>query len=450
MNREEFYQKLFARALEAGAEACEVYFAASNSFSVSVFGGEITDYSVAQRRGLGFRVLREGKMGYASTQALDEEAIDLLVDAALENAALIQSANKQFLFAGGCAYRDLPGYNPALEQIGAADKIALCRDLERLCAQVDPRIRPQAESSVFSEDEEIELRNTLGLRARYRRNLMGGCVEPVAVQGERTNSGFALFFGNDPAALDARKSVEQAAREALDGLEARSVPSGTYRVLLRSDAACDLLAAFAGVFCADRAQKGLSLLAGREGERIAAECVDIRDDPHMPGQCASAPFDAEGVPTAAHDLVVGGVLKTLLHNLETAHKQSVSTTANAARAGYGASVSVSPSNLCVLPGAHDRDRLLALLGDGLLVTSLQGLHSGCDSVSGDFSLSIKGYRVRGGRVEGALAEATLSGNFFSLLRDVQAVGDQMRFRHPASSACASPDLLVGNLSVAGK
>ena len=90
MERSEFYQSLFERAKAAGFSACEAYYAAGESFSVTVFGGEITDYSASESRGLGFRGLVDGKMGYASTQALDEDSIELLVKGARENARLIE------------------------------------------------------------------------------------------------------------------------------------------------------------------------------------------------------------------------------------------------------------------------------------------------------------------------------------------------------------------------
>ena len=239
-------------------------------------------------------------------------------------------------------------------------------------------------------------------------------------------------------------------KEAVDGLSAASVPSGSYRVLLKNDVAAKMLRVFSGVFSADRAQKGLSLLKGREGEKIAAECLTIVDDPHLPGQAASTPFDGEGVPTFRKEVVSGGVLKTLLHNLKTAKKQGVSTTANACRGGYGSPVGVAPSNFCVQPSNLAFEDMLDLLGDGLLITDLQGWHAGADAVSGDFSLPARGYRVENGKIAGSVNQITLAGNFFELLKSVEAVSGDLKFSAPSASAFASPSLLIPSLSVAGK
>ena len=91
MDRKQFIDALFARAKEAGFEACEVYYSAADSFNASVFKGELIKYSVSGSLGLGFRGLLNGRMGYASTQILDEDAIDLLIDGAKTNAELIQT-----------------------------------------------------------------------------------------------------------------------------------------------------------------------------------------------------------------------------------------------------------------------------------------------------------------------------------------------------------------------
>ena len=178
--------------------------------------------------------------------------------------------------------------------------------------------------------------------------------------------------------------------------------------------------------------------------------MNIADEPHLPGMFASRPFDAEGVPTRRKRVVSGGVLATLLHNLKTANKQGVSTTANGARRGHDAPIAVAPSNLLLEPSDAPFEAMLAALGDGLLITQLQGWHAGADPVSGDFSLPAKGYRVRGGEICEAVDQITLAGNFFSALREAEAVGSDLRFTFPSTCAFASPCVLLPDLSVAGK
>ena len=453
MDRRAFIDRLFERAREKAGDApdfaCEACFGSTESFEVQIKEGEIYQYNVSEGGGLGFRALVNGRMGYASTQILEEDAVDMLVDGALENAALVESADKQFLFAGSDSYPELKLYAPALDEIDAARKIAMAKRLERLTLEQDERVTQVEDCALFSEKAETAIVNTLGLDVSTKGNLLGGYVSAVAREGEKVNTGFKLFFTMDPAEIDLEKVAKAAAKEALSGLEARQAPSGSYRALLRNDVAGSLLATFSGVFSADNAQRGLSRLKGREGENVAAPCVTLTDDPHRPGSAASAPFDGEGVATVPKAVIEGGRLTTLLHNLKTAHKQGVTTTANASRPGYASPVGVAPTNFYFEPSDAGFDAMLRKLGDGLLITDLQGMHAGANPITGDFSLAAKGFTVKDGRIADPVNQFTVAGNFYELLMGVEAVGGDLEFHAPGASCFGSPSLLVGKLSVAG-
>ena len=450
MERNEFVRRLFARAGEAGEGiASEVCYESGSSFEVSVKDGEILQYSVSDSTGLGFRVLRNGRTGTASTQILDEEAVAQLVDGALENAALVESEDEQFMFPGSPEYPKLALFSPAVEAMTAAEKIGMAKQLEQLALRQDPRIQQVEECAVFSSSDARTMTNTLGLNVSTEVNLLGGYVVVVAREGEKVNTGFKVFFTSDPAQVDLEAVAKAAAKEAIDGLDGAPVPSGRYRVLLRNDVAGNLLATFAGIFSADNAQRGLSRLKGREGERIAAECVTLMDDPHRAGSASSTPFDGEGVATRVKAVIEGGRLNTLLHNLKTARKQGVETTANAARESYASGVGVAPTNFYFAPSDTGFDDMLEQTGDGLLITDLQGMHAGANPITGDFSLAAKGFRIEGGRLTAPVNQITVAGNYYELLADIEAVGGDLDFRSPGTSCFGSPSLLVKGLSVAG-
>jgi len=453
MDRREFIDRLFERARERAGDApdfaCEACFGSGESFEVQVKNGEIYQYNVSEDGGLGFRALVNGKMGYASTQILDEDAIDMLVDGALENAALVESEDKQFLFAGSESYPELKLYEPRLDAIDAAQKIDMAKRLERLTLEQDGRIAQVEDCALFSEKAESAIVNTLGLDVYTKGNLLGGYVSAVARDGEKVNTGFKQFFTMDPDGIDLEKVAKAAAEEALSGLEAKQALSGAYRALLRNDVAGTMLSTFSGVFSADNAQRGLSRLKGREGEAVAAQCVTLMDDPHRPGSASSVPFDGEGVATAPKAVIKEGKLTTLLHNLKTAHKQGVATTANASRPGYAASVGVAPSNFYFEPTDADFDEMLRKLGDGLLITELQGLHAGANPITGDFSLAAKGFTVKNGKRADPVNQITVAGNFYELLMGIEAVGGDLEFHAPGTSCFGSPSLLITALSVAG-
>ena len=120
-------------------------------------------------------------------------------------------------------------------------------------------------------------------------------VKPQIVFGTPAGSGFRVTRNFEK--MDADAIAKEAVDEALFMLKAAPVPSGTYRAIIEAKCMPGMLGAFDGVFSAESAQKGLSLLAGKEGEMIASEAVTLMDDPLLPGGLASQPFDAEGVAT---------------------------------------------------------------------------------------------------------------------------------------------------------
>ena len=450
MDRNEFIRRLFdaakTRAEGQGDFACEAVYSAQESFEAEVLKGELLKYAVSDTRTLRFRVLLNGRVGSASTQVLDDAAVDLLVDGAFENAGLIESEDRQFMFPGSPEYPKLALYDQALADMTAAEKIDLAKRLEALTLAKDARIDRVEGCAVFYECSETAMVNTLGLNVSSRGNVLGGYVGPIAQEGDKVNSGFKLFFALKPGDIDLEKTAAEAAREAVNGLSGAPVPSGACRTLLRRDVAATLLGTFSGVFSADNAQRGLSRLKGREGEIIAAGCVTLADDPHRPDSAASRPFDGEGVATTVKNVVEAGRLMTLLHNLKTAHKQGVTTTGNAAPGGEG----VAPGNFLFVPSDIPFEGLLERLGDGLLITELQGMHAGANPITGDFSLAAKGFRVRGGAVAEPVAQITVAGNFYDLLRDIEAVGADLELGAPGVSCFGSPSLLVRQLSVAGE
>ena len=206
------------------------------------------------------------------------------------------------------------------------------------------------------------------------------------------------------------------------------------------------LGTFAEVFFAENAQKGFSLLNGRQGEKIAADCITLRDDALLDGGYASAPFDSEGTAGQNKAVIEKGVLKTLLYNRKTAAKDGVSSTGNGFKTGLTGAVKTDCTNFYLQKGEQSFEELFASLGDGLFITDVMGLHAGANAVSGDFSLSAEGFLVKNGKLDRPVEQITVSGNFYTLLKETEALGNDLHF---GSSGNGSPSILVRNMDIAG-
>jgi len=143
------------------------------------------------------------------------------------------------------------------------------------------------------------------------------------------------------------------------------------------------------------------------------------------------------------------ILKTLLHNLKTAKKAGVQSTGNASRRSAASAVDVAPTIFRVEAGQSSYDQLLKELGNGLVISELEGLHAGVDAVSGDFSLKAAGFLVENGEIVRPVSNITVAGNFVTMMKDVIAVGNDLRFGMPQGGYFVSPSILVSGLTVAG-
>lgn len=445
-----FCDALLAYAKEHCDGEYEIYATNGESFRVEILNGQIKNYSVNDYAGVSFRVKKNGKMGYASTTSVEEDGIPALVSAAEENAALIETPDEQFIFEGTKSYPSPKVYGEELDSITAEEKINFAKELEKKALQADPKIIKVEGSTVVSAKSTVMIKNCHGMDLCENSDFIAAYVVPIASDGERMNDGFGICGGFDRACLDADKAVKKGVVEAIDFLGAGSVKSANMRVIFRNSAFCDLIETFSGIFSSDNAQRGLSMLAGKEGEKIAADCVTLTDDATVDFGFGSRAFDSEGVPGRRTVVVDHGVLKTLLYNLKTAHKAGVQSTGNASKGGYSAPVGISVNNFTLTPGEKSLEQLCEKMGDGIMITEVSGLHAGANPMTGDFSLMAKGYLVEGGKRGRAVSGVTVSGNFYELLKDVEEPGADT-YHNMFGEAISSPSVLMRSpLSVAGE
>ena len=131
MTIDQFIQALLKEAKQAGIEAAEIYLSSGDSFRARCVQGQIADYTVNATRGLSLRGLYHGKMGYAATEAFDEEAVSQLVEAVRESAELTEDDDVQEIYRGDETYPQVDNYQPALDQVEEGRKLQLLLDLEK-------------------------------------------------------------------------------------------------------------------------------------------------------------------------------------------------------------------------------------------------------------------------------------------------------------------------------
>jgi len=450
MTFDAFRTELFAQAKIKGFTDCELYYSAGDSFSVRIFKGEISEYKNASSEGAGFRGTFDGKMGYAYTENLDSDLIPALLSNAADNATIIEDEEIEKLYPGDDKYPQANSYNPALNTVDTSKKIELALAMEKHALSLDPRVIMVDYCTLTTGETTTSMANSYGLKLSHKSNLAMVYMVARVEENGIMKSGMEWWTGRDFADFDYKSLAEKAVKIALSNLGAGSIPSGQYPILLEREATRDLFETFSQIFVAEKAQKGFSLLnKDKVGEVIAAPHITLRDDGITDLSLGSFSFDAEGVATQNKAVIENGVLKTLLYNTKAAAKDGVKSTGNASKAGFGGAINTGTTNFYLVPGEKSYDHLVADIKNGVIITDLAGLHSGTNPVSGDFSVSADGYFVENGKITKPVEQITVAGNFYELLKNIETVGSDLRFRSTGSGGIGMPSILVNGLSVAG-
>ncbi|MEW8957257.1 TldD/PmbA family protein [Clostridium sp.] len=447
MKIREFKELVFTKAKEEGFSEYEIYYSKKDGLNIEIYELEVDKYSVNTTMGVSFRGIFNGNMGYAFSEILDEEAANMLVEKAKENAVLIEKEEKEFIFGEKENYENIKCFNEELNETSVEKKIELALELEKEGKSADERIIKLAECSYAEESNEYGIMNSKGLDLYHKSNIAFSLLVPVVKNGEEMKNGFEYIFTSNLKDINPKDLAKSAAEDVLSKLNGDTIESGKYKVAIENRTMASLLSAFIYSFNGEDVQKGLSLLKDKLSETIASTIVNLVDDPLIEGGVKSRPFDDEGVPTYKKYLIKEGKLNTFMHNLSTANKAKVKTTGNAYRASYSSSVTVAPSNCYIEKGNVSKEDLIKEVKDGLLITELNGIHAGANAITGDFSLAASGFLIKDGKKDRPVEQITVAGNFFSLIKDIELIGEDLKFDF---SMFGSPTVVVKELSVAGK
>ena len=391
------------------------------------------------------RVVSDGRVGFAWTCDLTGEGLAAVLSEAEANALSGDKADADVLASGDSGevsdgdHRRHPGEFPAEMKIEGA------LAMEEATLSGDARVR-SSEGAAYSEVTSVVC--VAGTRGFIRTRYGGFCscsIGAAASTGGEVRSGWSYAQAPVPGALDFRETGREAGKRAAMLLGGAPLPTGRYGVVFDAFAFSEVVSLLSEVLSAEMVVRGSSVFDGRLGEKVASDVFSLVDDPSLAGGCFNAPFDDEGVSSVKRILVSAGVLEGFLHNSYSARKTGLGRAGNAFRSSFKSVPVPGPTNLFVLPGSADEDELVDSLGNGIYIQDVMGMHT-ADPISGDFSVGINGYEIRGGKKERAVCEMTISGNILSLLDDIAATGSRIRF----AGQVGSPPVLVEGLSVSGR
>lgn len=433
-------ERLLERARALGAHAADTTCTASQSLSVSVRLGRLEGVEREESRSAGLRVLIGRQQAGASTTDLTPDALDALAErvvAMARAAAEDPWCGLPDTHASG-PFPDLWLFDPTPPDIAALEARAL--EAEQAALDV-PGVTNSSGSGADWGSRGIVYAASNGFRGAYAGASWG---LGLSVLAERDGLKERDYDGENQRTQDRLDPVligRTAGERTVARLSPRKLDSRTGTVILENRVSASLLRFLSGAINGAAIARGTSFLRERLGTAVFAPGITVRDDPFRPGGWGSHPFDGEGQPVAARDIIADGVLTTWLLNTSAARQLGLATTGHASF-GMGGPPGIGPSNLTLLPGRQDLAGLMAEAGTGLLVREMSS--PSFNPNTGDWSVGVSGHWFEGGAVAFAISEMTVAGNMLDIFARLEP-GSDLRGR----SAVDAPSIRIDGLTIAG-
>ena len=417
--------RVLGTAVARRADFADCYFEFRVTQTASLEDGVVKKATRNVRQGVGVRVLADAQTGYAYSDEITLERLELaartahyIAEQRSETAALPATVAR-------VAPHDLYTVAPAPIETPLAEQIALLGRLDQVARAADPAI-----TNVFAgigiEHKVVLIATSGGLVVGDVRPLVHLSVTCIAERdGNRQTGSFGgggRFAFGTLADGRAERFAREAARQAITNLDAVPAPAGTMTVVLGPGWPGILLhEAIGHGLEGDFNRKRTSAFTDRLGTRVASELCTVVDDGTIANRRGSLNVDDEGTPTGRTVLIENGVLRGYLQDRLNASLMKMAPTGNGRRESFAHIPMPRMTNTFMLAGQDPPEDILRSVDRGLYAVSFGG--GQVDITNGKFVFSAsEAYLIEGGRIGRPVKGATLIGNGPDVLTRISRVG----------------------------
>lgn len=409
--------------LSAAGQYAEAFAEDSQRLSAVYENSKLDRLENSYERGVSFRVIDGDRTYFAFTSVTDEKSL-------IEASSALMTSVKNHDVSDICFSDkiDVKCYD-RVSDISTADKIAIVAAMDR-AATADKRVI-QASSAYIESLKRTRIINSLGCDIRQEINYITAYTIATASDGAEMQTAYipvgGVFGAETAAGLDFESAARQAAGLAVQNLYAKNAPAGMMTVVLSSEAGGTMVHEAVGHGLeADLACNGMSVYAGRLGERVGSDLITVVDDGTIAGKRGRFIYDDEGTKAQENILIDKGILKSYMYDRLYAMKEGKQPTGNGRRQSYKYRPIVRMSNTCIRPGKSSPEDIIASVDKGLFVKRMGG--GQVNTVTGDFVFEVtEGYLINKGKIGEPVRNATLIGNGPQVISEIDMVGSDLGF-----------------------
>lgn len=403
-------------ALAKGAKETAATVNRSRNVSLEWRDGKIEKINEATTRGLTLQLYVDGRYSQVSSSDLRPEALDTFIGDSISMTRVLSEdpfrALPEPALYEGRASVDLQLDDPAYPTVTPEQRRMAAQQMEEAARAVKGTEAILSVSTGFDDTRTESFRVASNGFEGMRVDTVFFVSASVSVKdadGRRPEDysfGGSRFLGEVPAVVEVGR---QAAERAISRLGAKKPPSAVMTLVVDNRAAGRLMGALGGPLSGASLQQKRSFLEGKLGQAVGGPLLDVVDDPLIPKAFGSRLYDSEGLAAKRRPVFEKGVLRSYYIDTYYGKKLKMAPTSGGV------------SNLAWRLGAKPQGAILKEVGEGILVTSFLGGNS--NGTTGDYSLGVQGFRIRGGQRAEPVGEMNIAGNMLELLRKLTAVGN---------------------------
>lgn len=408
-------EKILDLALK-NSDSSEVLYEEGESRSISFENNKLKSIQTKSIRGVGLRVIKDGKIGFASTT--DFRKPEQVVSNAIESAEFGQEA--KFSFQSGSQFKNIELFDENVANYNIEKGIQIGKDAINKTLSANPNY--ECGVSIGKSVGKSRLINSSGLDTSIRSTSFGIGIDVLHVKDEGL-----LWVGEGESSARLVEDLDKHTTKALSDLRLAQkevkIHTDSYPVIFTSKAIGTLLSTFETGCNGKLVQKGASPLTGKLGQKIIDERISIYDDPTIDYADGSFTCDDEGIPAQRTPLFESGVLKNYIYDLQTAGIMNAKSTGNGTRS-FASQPSPGNSNVIIETGEMKYEDMIKDMKKGILVDQVLG--GGQSNVlAGEFSVNVDlGYLVEKGEIVGRVKDCMIAGNVFDIFNNIIAIGNK--------------------------